>query len=285
MVRGGYDVFNDLQGRELPADADGVLVWGPAADDFPVEDAVTCAVVTRTEESWWVLTGREASAQEWTLFGEDADIEGLLPCPALELAAVRRYVTGAAVVDVPHGANTPMTWVVAGAAGAFCRFARSHVAPDAADGRLPPGLSDRERAEVLTSAADVLLGRMVGAAFLRLAHALPHVMRLIVASNVDVEAMDPDEVWAACQRATNLVESIPWELCDASRLAAALGASTEVDAAWWGASGIGGLALLDVDHLSDSLEETFEVNQQWGQLAFTRLGSLFASHRGPHGVS
>lgn len=52
-----------------------------------------------------------------------------------------------------------------------------------------------------------------------------------------------------------------------------------------GRVGSGGLALLDMDHLSDSLEEILEVNQQWGQLAFTRLGSLFASHRGPHGVS
>lgn len=284
VVRDGSSVFSDLQGHELSADAAGVLLWGPAADGFPVEAAVTCAVVTRTGESWWVVTDQEASPQEWTLFGEDADVEGLLPCPAVELAAARRHVTGAAVVDVPHGANTPMTWVVARAAELVRDFARRCAADSWVD-HPPARFTGRDRAAMLAAAEDLLLARMVGDCFMAMGVALPLTLRVAISAQVDEDTMEPDVAWQGLQNVGRLVEPLPWDLCDATLLASSVRVPQGVDPVWWGSAGVGGLALLRVGHLADSLEETFDVDEQLGQLAFTRLGSLFASHRGPHGVS
>lgn len=160
VVREASDVVGALQGGELPADAEGVLLWCPATDDFPIGDAVTCALVTRAEESWWVLPGPDASPVEWSLLVEDADVEGLLPCPAVDLAAARRYVTGTAVVEVPHGANSPVAWVLAAAASEILDFARYRSA-DPGDERPIPLAAGVTRAEALARAEDVMIARIV----------------------------------------------------------------------------------------------------------------------------
>lgn len=111
------------------------------------------------------------------------------------------------------------------------------------------------------------------------------MVRLATGSLLRGDADDAESRWEALQAVTELVAMLPWDVCDGTRLAAALGTASVLDPEWWGPVGVGGIALLSVDHLADSLEAAMEVNESVGRLAFTRLGSLFASHRRPHGVA
>ncbi len=163
VVREGPNVVQGLQSLDLPDDADGILLVYPASDGF-LGASHTCALVNRAGESWWVVPTPDATPVEWSDFCERyPQGVGHLPCPPLELAAARRYVQGSAVVDVHHGSNTPLTWVIAAAASEIIDFAQWRTNYPA-DDRPAPRVAGMSRAQVMTEAEEDEVRRRLGSA-------------------------------------------------------------------------------------------------------------------------
>lgn len=267
VVREDTDILAALQSREMPTDADGVLVFNPAPPSLELPDAFSGATVTRDGERWWVVPTPGQAAIVWDSAAEHGlDVAGLLPTPALELAIARRYAKGWTWVDTHHGVESPIALIVAGAANDYAAYAR-------------------RRVEAVAAADDLMLANFVRGWCERVGGSFQQPMAKLVAAAWHVDDdLDVEAAWAALEDANEVLELMPWEMCDPVALAKALGIPNVIDPVWWGPRAVGHIALLSLDHLADSLEVIYAMDEELGNLAFTRLGALFASHRRPHGV-
>lgn len=259
-----------LQGRELLPDAVGVVLCSRMEHETFPEGRVYTAVERGGFEGTWLLPGADYEPIPWEgLLAAAARRAGQRPHDPLDLAAVRRYVTGATHVDTQYQLPDARTWAVADATHTWLHeVADDLAARDAQRGARAPGPVDPHelvrRLKAGLEASSARYGFLIHENLTRLTQAMRGPRRLLGEAP---PSNDEKAVWAAVKHLSAVMAGVPVAAYAPGALAQVLGLPSAVDADWWGSGPLLGMALVTTPTLGTSLQSLREADPARGVLA------------------
>ncbi|MDO5683905.1 MAG: hypothetical protein Q4G46_13895 [Propionibacteriaceae bacterium] len=286
--------MRQLQGLEMNQDVTGVLLFFPVArPNFP-DARVFTAFESDGSEAAWLVPGEGQEPLPGTMSLADLAVdEGLVEQGPIDLAALRRFVTGRTYLHTAHARAHLTTWAIAqgthdflhrvqvadhlkGGSAARARWSTDdHLLVDdlrlADEPGYASGLNAHQEEQFL--AVDVLLAGDVARRFFSLGEALRGPRPVLVAGG-ESDAPDRSSWWARLKQAVDEFSAFPWDAFDPTQLAKVLGLPEAVNADWWGAETLTAMALRATPVATESLAVLQEEAPVIGALAADRLSVL-----------